>query len=155
MNNFFTKQEKLFLLFLVFGLIVGFGIKIYKNYFSPVPAILSDSGQIQKSDSLFAKKAAEIDSIIKNSKTINKSKSKKKVVKKFKGKEKISININKSNADELIKIPHIGPVLAKRIIAYREQNGSFQKVEDLINIKGIGEKKLKSIKQFIYINVEQ
>lgn len=47
---------------------------------------------------------------------------------------------------ELEKLPGVGPVLAKNIYEYRNKNGSFMSVDDLINVSGIGEKKLDAIK---------
>lgn len=61
------------------------------------------------------------------------------------------ININKSNESELEKIPGIGPSMAKRIIEYRQENGKFRKIEDLQNIKGIGDKTFEKIKSYIKV----
>lgn len=49
------------------------------------------------------------------------------------------IDINTATADVLEQIPGVGPVLAQRIITYREQNGGFQTVEQLTEVSGIGE----------------
>ncbi|HEC69913.1 MAG TPA: helix-hairpin-helix domain-containing protein [Candidatus Omnitrophica bacterium] len=62
------------------------------------------------------------------------------------------VNINKAKFKDLIKLPYIGEVLAKRIISYREKNGPFQSIEELKKVKGVGEKKLKAIKNFISLN---
>lgn len=53
--------------------------------------------------------------------------------------------INTMNAKELESINGVGPVLAKRIVEYRNANGPFKTVKDLGKVKGIGEKKLKAI----------
>ena len=50
------------------------------------------------------------------------------------------ININTATVDELIQLKRIGPNLAERIIAYREDNGPFMKAEDILNVRGIGMK---------------
>ena len=50
------------------------------------------------------------------------------------------ININTATVDELIQLKRIGPNLAERIIAYREENGPFMKTEDILNVRGIGMK---------------
>ncbi len=50
------------------------------------------------------------------------------------------VNINTANLEALITLPRVGPVIAKRIIEFREQHGKFNKPEELMNVKGIGEK---------------
>lgn len=61
------------------------------------------------------------------------------------------ININHAGIDELTLLPGIGETLAKRIIAYREENGNFQSVEDIMNVEGIGEGKLAQIVTYITV----
>ncbi len=55
------------------------------------------------------------------------------------------ININTADKNELTKITGIGPSKAEKIIVFREKNGRFKKKEDLIQIKGIGEKTLEKM----------
>ncbi len=50
------------------------------------------------------------------------------------------ININTASAPELETLPGIGPAMSARIIEYREKNGPFQKIEELMNVQGIGER---------------
>lgn len=61
------------------------------------------------------------------------------------------ININTANEQELLALPNIGPVTAQRIIRYRHEMGLFTKVEDLLNVKGIGPATLRRIKPLITI----
>lgn len=61
------------------------------------------------------------------------------------------ININKASAQELEQLPGIGPVKAKSIIEYRDKNGYFTKIDDIINVSGIGEKTFERIKDSITI----
>ncbi len=56
-----------------------------------------------------------------------------------------SIDINTANAYELTFLNGIGKSLSKRIIAYRVENGVFYYIEDLVKVKGIGQKKLEKI----------
>ena len=53
--------------------------------------------------------------------------------------------------EQLQTLPGIGPVIAERIVAYREENGDFVSVGELMNVSGIGEKKLEAIWDFVTI----
>ena len=64
------------------------------------------------------------------------------------------ININIATQRELVKLPGIGWSLANRIIELREKKGSFSKIEELLEVKGIGMKTLKKIKPYIYVGKE-
>lgn len=59
------------------------------------------------------------------------------------------ININTADKDELMIIPGIGEVTAQRIVDYRDVNGAFADVSDILNVRGIGEKKFSEIKDYI------
>jgi len=50
------------------------------------------------------------------------------------------VNINSASIDELTQLQRIGPKTAERIVAYREQNGPFKAPEDLMRVKGVGQK---------------
>ncbi|MCK5033142.1 MAG: helix-hairpin-helix domain-containing protein, partial [Calditrichia bacterium] len=63
-----------------------------------------------------------------------------------------SININTATEMELQKLPGIGPTMSKRIIEYRNRIGKFNKINDLINVKGIGKKTLDKLKPYLIIN---
>ena len=58
------------------------------------------------------------------------------------------VNINTATVRELDALPGVGEVIAQRIIDYRSTNGPFQSVDELINVKGIGEKTLAKIKPY-------
>ncbi|AFI83955.1 competence protein ComEA [Methylophaga nitratireducenticrescens] len=62
------------------------------------------------------------------------------------------ININTASADELQLLNGVGPSTANAIVQYREQNGAFTQVEDLVNIKGIGEKKVAKIAENVTVS---
>jgi competence protein ComEA len=56
------------------------------------------------------------------------------------------VSLNRSMETDLETLPGIGPALAARIIAWREANGGFKKIEDLQKVSGIGEKLLAGLK---------
>ncbi len=59
--------------------------------------------------------------------------------------EAAPININTAGAEELASLPGIGTALAARIIEYRLQNGPFSNIDELKNVRGIAEGKLKNL----------
>ena len=59
------------------------------------------------------------------------------------------IDINVADETELQKLPGVGPVLAGRIVSHRETDGRFESVEDLLDVPGIGETRLASIRDLI------
>jgi competence protein ComEA len=61
------------------------------------------------------------------------------------------ININRANASDLDSLDGIGPVIAKRIIAYRTTNGPFVVLEDLLKVSGIGDAKFAQFKEKIRV----
>lgn len=62
-----------------------------------------------------------------------------------------SININTATLEELQRIPHIGEKLAERIIEYRKVNGPFRRVEYLMLIDGISDKRFRKIRPMVRV----
>lgn len=62
-----------------------------------------------------------------------------------------TVNLNTATAQQLETLPGIGPRTAQRIIEYRQKNGPFKKVEDLMNIQGIGEKNFLKVKPLVNV----
>jgi competence protein ComEA len=61
------------------------------------------------------------------------------------------INLNSATQAELEKLPGVGPAMAKQIIEYRQKNGGFKKIEELMNVKGIGEKSFLKLKALVTV----
>ncbi len=61
------------------------------------------------------------------------------------------ISINRASASELEQLPGVGPVLAQRIVDYRDQIGGFETAEDLLDVPGIGERILAGLRDLIVV----
>lgn len=59
------------------------------------------------------------------------------------------IDINSATPEQLEALPGIGPVLAQRIVSYREKHGTFKDISEICNVSGIGPKKFAALKEFI------
>ncbi len=158
MIDLFTKQEKIFISFLLFAVIVGAGIKMYRSY-SRTATQVTQPKDADETGKQIQEKAALIDSLL-QAKTLT-----------FRdvgfapgriGLDRVDstgesthrnllLEINTATVAELEQLPQIGPVLADRIVKYRNVNGAFKNIEDLTKVKGIGEKKIKYIKPYIFI----
>lgn len=65
------------------------------------------------------------------------------------------ININSAGAEELQRLPGIGPAYAERIVAWREENGEFTSIDQLLEIRGIGERRLQQIRPLIKLKDDE
>ena len=61
------------------------------------------------------------------------------------------LNLNTATAAQIATLPGIGPKAAQRIIEYRQKNNGFKKIEELMNVKGIGEKSFLKLKPLITV----
>jgi competence protein ComEA len=68
--------------------------------------------------------------------------------------EPVKIDLNKASAEELMQIKGIGKTYAQRIVEYRENNGQFTQIEDIMKVRGIGEKLFESVKDIIVVDTE-
>jgi len=119
-----TKQEKSVIYFLVALLFLGLAVKFFK-------ATLNRPHLKVESANITADKNIDIKRIIK---------------------EKSTIKINSATVEDFNRLPGIGQGLAGRIVEYRNQNGNFVMIEDLKNVKGIGDKKYDAIKDYLAVD---
>ncbi|HYT77527.1 MAG TPA: helix-hairpin-helix domain-containing protein [Vicinamibacterales bacterium] len=61
------------------------------------------------------------------------------------------VNLNTATQAQLESLPGIGPKAAQRILEYRQKNGQFKKIEDLMNVKGVGEKSFLKLKPYLTV----
>ncbi len=61
------------------------------------------------------------------------------------------LNLNTATEADLAKLPGIGPATATRILEYRQKNGPFKKIEELMNVRGIGEKAFLKLKPLVAV----
>lgn len=61
------------------------------------------------------------------------------------------VDLNSASADQLVAVPGIGESLARRIVEFREKNGAFQSVDDLLKVQGIGEKSLQKLRPHLTV----
>ena len=62
------------------------------------------------------------------------------------------LNINTATQAQFEALPGLGAKVAERIVEYRQKNGNFKKVEDLMNVKGIGEKSFLKLKPLLIVS---
>lgn len=168
-NNIgFTKNETKVVLLIIAVLIFGAGIKYYKYFFTgeniKYDYSRSDDKFKNLSEEIRKKQInGEINDTIKNETSLSEELRKEqdslesvekepKISKKeLKLREK-SVNLNNAGIDELCTLPGIGESTAQKIIEYRNKKGKFKKISDIMNVKGIGDKKFEIIKEYLVID---
>jgi comEA protein len=124
----FTPKETKALLFLLSALLIGSGITLYQRGHQPfAPELI-----VEKNDTPTEERP-------KSENRVNPPPA------------RIKVNVNRASASELEQVPGLGPKLSQRIVEYREANGTFQKIEDLIKVQGIGPKSLEKIKDYLAV----
>lgn len=156
----FTETEIKVILFLAVGFSIGFVIKIYNDTSKPE----YKSYDYTQEDSLFNYYNNRAEKNLNNEKNKKEDKlvdSKEEVLdfsstgfekkKSLPPPEEKSININEADLETLIRLPGIGEKTAQKIIDLRNKKSEFENLEELMEVKGIGEVKFNKIKKFLYI----
>ena len=63
-----------------------------------------------------------------------------------------SVNVNTATVEQLQLLPNVGPAVAQRIVEHREKNGQFKAAEDLMLVRGIGEKSFEKLRPYVAIS---
>ena len=66
----------------------------------------------------------------------------------------LRINLNTGSAAELTQLPGVGEKVAARVVTYRKENGPFKKIEEIMNVKGIGEKTFTRLQPHLFVDPE-
>ena len=126
----FTKKETIVILFLAAGFVCGTGIHYIQKKTLPLPepvnAMTVNKAHAGTDKQMLPDQGGEIYTVP-------------------------EIHLNTASSDLLQEVPGIGPVTAKKIVLYRDQNGPFQSVEDLVCVKGIGPKTIEKIKNYLTV----
>ena len=61
------------------------------------------------------------------------------------------LNLNTATVEQLGRLPGVGPALAKRIVDFREKKGGFKRIEELLAVPGISEKKWKAVREYLVL----
>jgi competence ComEA-like helix-hairpin-helix protein len=140
----FTHNEIKVILFLSLTFLIGLGVRWYKSVqTAPDVAQQFDYSETDKQFLEHSRKAAELFSESSREHPDEDSRKKQATLKPH------GININTADKQQLMRLPGIGEEYAKRIIAYRDDNGPFSSAEDLINVMGIGKQRLDRLRPYI------
>ena len=62
------------------------------------------------------------------------------------------LHLNTATVEQLQRLPGVGPVLARRIVDFREKKGGFKRIEELLAVPGVSENKWEAIRQYLVLN---
>lgn len=62
------------------------------------------------------------------------------------------LHLNTATVEQLERLPGVGPALAKRIVDFRDKKGGFKRLEELLAVPGVSEKKWKAMREYLVLN---
>lgn len=124
--------------FLVLVILIGGGLIIWQKYDQNNQKGNKQTEKLQKQNDLLRQELSNQSQQVAGATVENQTQGEK-------------ININTADLTELDKISGIGPAIAQRIIDYRNTNGDYQTIEDIKNIKGIGDVTFEKMKDLITV----
>ncbi|MDZ7291286.1 MAG: helix-hairpin-helix domain-containing protein [candidate division KSB1 bacterium] len=127
----FTRQEQRAILFLLSAFGIGSLVWLYRHH-RPLPAV--NQAEMAAFDQYAG--LLQRDTILASSQTAEQNLSEQ----SREQRPFAPVDLNAATYKELLQLPGIGPVLAKRIVEYRQVNGPFMRLQDLRKVKGIGAK---------------
>ena len=155
----FTQTEIIVILFLTALFIIGY---VYVEFIKPIGSPEYRNIDYSREDSLFeSHNNSNTDYSIENSELKNNQAIRNDVLelsdtiafvkKDIESLIEKSINVNTADVNELTRLPGIGEKTAEKIIELRTQRGKFKSLNELMDVKGIGEVKFNKIQKFLYI----
>ena len=109
----FTRKERSVLLFLVIAFVAGLVLFVYRERWQPLPELEKPEDFSSQSSGIIGESAVQESTVRKAER---------------------AFTINTATRKELIELPGIGPVMAERILDYRERKGGFKHIEELIHV---------------------
>lgn len=134
----FSRAEIFALAILLLMALVGGSILLYENSTRTLPPeLIFETVKAESRPPTLPAKTPAKDSIVAPKKSIPST--------------LLMINLNTAPAESLMMLPHVGKVISQRIIEYREKRGGFDSVGQVIEIKGIGKKRLEAIRKLVTV----
>jgi competence protein ComEA len=153
----FTRREQAVVLCLLALVVAGMGVRVYRSFGSAVQTDFNEQAfraAVEKlrvvQDSLAVARA---DSLRQDPEMAPSTETAAVQPLRHEPKKIVSgpLDINTASAADLAQLPRIGPRMAERIVAYRQERGAFTAVDDLRNVKGIGEKTFEKLRPLVKV----